>query len=134
MTKDEEIIKTITANGEKMSKTKVRHIWHQLYPKEPLPKISVLVVSKEVFLNFQNQLKEYHAKIGKPNHFETCVIKEWGTVVEGGACTIKIGEGYNVLIRSDQYSAEDSLKHEFRHIHDGEADNIENIKPYAERR
>lgn len=81
------------------------------------------MVSKEEFFNFQNQVRKHHRKCGAPNYIESCSVQEWGEVIEGGACAIKTGKGYLVLIRSDSpISSEEHLKHELTHIHDGEVD------------
>ena len=126
----ESILNLNTEHGEKISKTRLRHIWHQLYPKKSLPKILAFVVSKERFFNVMDQVREHHIKYSDPNYIETCIKQEWGKIVEASAFVINTDIGYLVLIRSDSpYPLEEDLKHELKHIHDGEVGTgIETIK------
>ena len=120
------IISTVKFNFDprkKVSKAKIRHTWHQLFPLEPLPEINAYAVSKEEFFSFQNQVREHHERCGVPNHVEACSIKEWGEVVEAGACVIKTKDkGYMILIRSDFEPFKDNLIHELKHIHNGDVE------------
>ena len=124
---DESVITNLSISGEKISKKKLRHVWHALYPGRPMPDIIAIRVSKEEFKNFMDILRRHDEKVGAKDFIDFTMKDEWGETVEGSACSCRHGKGYLVLVRLDSpRSLEDELTHELQHIGSGDLDQAGN--------
>lgn len=97
----------------------LKQIWQDQYPAEPMPNIFAYTVeSKEFFRLWKvrpsTEIKEYGHKMPQKGIVGFVVKAE----VEDGKEPLF---GYFVFRREDAPTAEiDILKHEFKHIHDGD--------------